>query len=211
MQIAWGPMVVLISEGLKNKIRSFSLFEKGQCILHPDPYNHTRHKENPQPSPITTSIPGKVNQVVTVLNGTCLSWDVPYLRAAPFRWDILTYLGKNIKANQGQHFSSEPHNTSRTLPFPLYWLLLFPHLQAFRDHTTLFHLSQFPFLITHFPICNAICASCDYNSLASSKHVSGHCSSQLGCKSCPWTNPQAQYLSWDKFFIWSVMVATNSN
>lgn len=120
VQIAWGPMVVLISEGLKNKIRSFSLFEKGQCILHPDPYNHTRHKENPQPSPITTSIPGKVNQVVTVLNGTCLSWDVPYLRAAPFRWDILTYLGKNIKANQGQHFSSKPHNTSRTSPFPLY-------------------------------------------------------------------------------------------
>lgn len=101
-------MVVLISGGLKNKIRSFRLFEKGQWILNPDPYNHTRHKENPQPSPITTSIPGKVNQVVTVLNCTCISWDVLYLQATPFRWDILTYLGQNIKANTSLLSSTIP-------------------------------------------------------------------------------------------------------
>lgn len=119
VQIAWGYMVVLISGGLKNKIHSFRLFQKGLCLLPPDPYNHTRHKENPQPSPITTSIPVRVDQVVAVLNCTCTSWDVLYLQATPFRWDILTYLGKNIKANQGQNFYSELHNTSRTSPFPL--------------------------------------------------------------------------------------------
>lgn len=85
---------MLISGGLKNKIHSFRFFRKGQCIPHPDPHDHARHKQSPQPSPITTSIPGKVNQVLTVLNSTSISCDVLYLQATQLRWDILTYLEK---------------------------------------------------------------------------------------------------------------------
>lgn len=81
--------------------------------------------------------------------------------ATPPGWDILTSLEKNIKGNWGQRFYSEQHNTLRSPPFPLSWLPFLPHRQAFHDHTALLHPPQLPFLSTHFPICNTICASCD--------------------------------------------------
>lgn len=117
VQIAWGLMAVLISGGLKSKIHSFRLLQKGQCVLHPDPSNHTWHekKENPQPSPITTTREGQSSC-------DCSKLDLYKLECSiPAGYSVQEgYLGKTFKANQGQDFNSEQHKTSRAFPFPLY-------------------------------------------------------------------------------------------
>lgn len=68
-------MVVLISRGLKNQMCSFRLFQNGKRVLHPGPHDQAKHKERPQPSPIPTGTPGRVNQVVVVLIDTHASRD----------------------------------------------------------------------------------------------------------------------------------------
>lgn len=139
----------------KNKIHSFTLFQKGHSILHPDPYNHTRHKENPQPRPITTRIPGKVNQVVTVLNCTCINWDVLHLQATPFRGDILEKTLKQTKAKISILSSTKPQELC---PFLSPNVSFFPTSSSFSwPHNP---VPSFPVLFSHHPLPHLQCHLC---------------------------------------------------
>lgn len=111
-------MVVFISGGLKNRICTFRHSEWKMCPA-------TR---SPQPSKAQRKPSTKYNSNWYPRAGesSCncskrhTSCDALYLQATKFRWDNLTYLEKNIKANQCQQFFPEQHNTPRISPFILY-------------------------------------------------------------------------------------------
>lgn len=94
---------------------SFRLFQNGKRVLHPGPHDQAKHKERPQPSPIPTGTPGRVNQVVVVLIDTHASRDALCMWATAFRWDILTYLKK-----KHQRKSMSSVNQSSSIPQELH-------------------------------------------------------------------------------------------
>lgn len=128
-------------------------------MLQPDLHSQARHKESPQPNTFPTGILGQVNQVVTVLNDTqavmlCIC-RLP--NSGGLASPILKKISTQININNSSLSSTIPQELH-----PSFSIVFFPylqHLQAF--HYLITFLAPISHLITHFPICSAVCASCD--------------------------------------------------
>lgn len=147
-------MVVLISGDLKNKIHSFRLFQKGQCILHPDPYNHTWHKENPQPSPITTSKEGQSSRDCSKLHLHKLGWSIPagYSVQGGISWKnfIKSKPRPRLVFWAAQNLKNLPLSSLLTSSFPTSPSFSWPHNPV----------PSFPVLFSHHPLSHLQCHLC---------------------------------------------------
>lgn len=142
--------------------------------------------------------PGKVSQVVIVLNWTCISWNVLYLQATQFRRDILEKTLKKTKAKTSILSSTKPQELS---PF-FSTNFSFSHISKLFMTTqpcpifpsSLFSSPTFPSAMTFVPAVTTIFWFLQNTSPGIFPH------SILDAKHVPELTHKPS-LSWDKFFI----------